>query len=266
MKEKITKILSVLLATAILLNIQGFTVFAGSISGNDAAKDPEQESMEKHIEDQESQMEEIVLDSSISINRTGAGEATPANPIHYCTKKDDGTDYTKFSYIYFGSYPQREVKNSNTIASIDKAIEKYGIKADAGVDVWVKGIKYRRISVDDTNDGGKKFNEMEAINGYRYFEWRRIKWRVLKNDGRTLFIVADEAIECKDYNEEDENVTWESSTLRDWLNTSFYNTAFSSDEQNAIVEQTVLNEDNQEGVTKVEMIREIRFICFLLVK
>ena len=72
---------------------------------------------------------------------------------------------------------------------------------------------------------------------------------MLKNDGKTLFLVADKAIDCKDYNEECANVTWitwENSTIRNWLNMSFYNTAFNSKEQNTIVAQTVVNENNPE--------------------
>ena len=52
-----------------------------------------------------------------------AGAGTPANPIHHCTKKNDGTDYTDFSYVYFGSYPQSEVTDRITIAAIDDAID-----------------------------------------------------------------------------------------------------------------------------------------------
>ena len=39
--------------------------------------------------------------------------STPANPVHHCTKKDDGTDTTDWSYVYFGSYPQTEVKGTS---------------------------------------------------------------------------------------------------------------------------------------------------------
>lgn len=57
-------------------------------------------------------------------------------------------------------------------------------------------------------------------------------------------MVADRGLDCKDYNEEYTSITWENSTLRQWLNNDFYGTAFSSAEQGAVVEQTVVNEDN----------------------
>ena len=129
-----------------------------------------------------------------------------------------------------------------TIAYIDHAMGIAGAEAETGMDVWINDTKYRRISNYDVNDRDDR--EDVGSCSYRYFKWERIKWKVLKNDGKTLFMVADEAIDCKDYNEEYINITWENSTIRSWLNNSFYDTAFSSREQEAIVTQNVINEDN----------------------
>ncbi|MCM1161025.1 MAG: leucine-rich repeat domain-containing protein [Roseburia sp.] len=176
-------------------------------------------------------------------------ERTLANPVHHCTKQNGSTDYTDFSYVYFGSYPQSEVTDAAAIVAIENAIAASGTAADAGIDVWINGTKYRRISKNNTNYDGY-FDNVSTGNGYRYFKWERIKWRVLRNDGNTLFVAADKAIDCKSYNEEAANVTWETSTLRSWLNNSFYNTAFSSNEQSAIVAMNVVNENNQEYGTE----------------
>ncbi|MBO5303891.1 MAG: Ig-like domain-containing protein [Lachnospiraceae bacterium] len=159
--------------------------------------------------------------------------STPANPVHHCTKKDDGTDTTDWSYVYFGSYPQTEVKGTSLTTEIRRA------SFDANGDAWVNGTKYRRISKSDTNH-----SEYFGDSTYRYFKWEPIKWRVLQNNGSTLFVVADKGIDCKDYHDTCTSITWENCTLRNWLNSSFYGTAFSSSEQGAIVEQTVVNEDN----------------------
>lgn len=161
-----------------------------------------------------------------------AGTGYPYNPIHHCTQKNDGSDYTDWSYVYFGSYPQTEVTGSALNSAITGA--SYDINGDA----WLSGIKYRRISKSDANSGSY-FGD----STYRYFKWERIKWRVLNNDGSTLFVVADKGLDCKDYNKENTSITWENCTVRDWLNATFYHTAFSSAEQGAIVPQTVVNED-----------------------
>ena len=216
-----------------------------AVSENQPCESGEPEAAkESDFEEEEAAIEDTVSEQSLP--EIQAGTESPANPIHHCTKENDGSDYTDFSYVYFGSYPQGEVTDSATTDAIDRAIEKYGTVADAGMDVWVNGTKYRRIRKDDTNYDGY-FYDMPTSNGYRYFKWERIKWKVLKNDGNTLFVVADRAIDCKDYNEEFKSITWETSTIRDWLNASFYDTAFSSNEQSAIVTQNVVNEDNPES-------------------
>ena len=191
---------------------------------------------------------------SVSENIVQAGNGTLADPVHNCTKQDDGTDTTTWSYVYFGSYPQSEVTDTATINAIEAAIAKNaseneaytGKKADTGTDVWVNGTKYRRISKSDTSDD--RYFDKVTNNGYRYFKWERIKWKVLDNNGSTLFVVADKVLDSKVYNDErigaTWSITWEKSKIRKWLNNSFYNTAFASNEQNAIVTQNVVNDDN----------------------
>ncbi|MBO5523771.1 MAG: hypothetical protein J5986_08885, partial [Roseburia sp.] len=190
----------------------------------------EAEEAESDLTEIEAVMEEEELEEEPAIK---ADSTSPVNPVHHCTKKNDGTDYTDWSYVYFGSYPQPEVTGDALTAAIT------GAAYDSNGDAWVNGTKYRRISKSDTNN-----TDYFGDSTYRYFKWERIKWRVLQNDGNTLFVVADKGLDCKDYNEEYKAITWENCTLREWLNNDFYGTVFSSAEQGAVVEQTVVNEDN----------------------
>ena len=173
-----------------------------------------------------------------SIQPLSIAESSPANPVHHCTKQNDGSDTTDWSYVYFGSYPQTEVTGDALTTAIT------GASYDGNGDAWVDGVKYRRISKSDTNND-TYFGDAQ----YRYFKWERIKWRVLKNDGSTLFLAADKGLDCKDYNEVYTS-TWEDCTLRSWLNNEFYGTAFSSGEQTAIAAQDVVNEDNPDYNTE----------------
>lgn len=241
MKEKTKRLLSLLLTAVMLVTAQGFTVLANTVSENDAqniyAEEETGENPAQNVEDEAGENIEMGEEDAAIEAQTQA--AAPANPVHHCTKKNDGTDYTDFSYIYFGSYPQSEVRDSATITAIDSAIATSGTTADAGIDVWVNGTKYRRIDRGDINGYADWDNE------YRYFKWERIKWRVLDNsDGGFLFVMADSALDCKRYNDEWVDITWENSTIRSWLKDSFYQTAFSSSEQSAIELWHVVNEDN----------------------
>ncbi len=71
-----------------------------------------------------------------------------------------------------------------------------------------------------------------------------IKWRVLSVEGNEAFVVADMALDCKRYNQTYEDVTWETCTLRQWLNSTFLDAAFDAEEKSAIKTTTVANEDN----------------------
>ena len=71
-----------------------------------------------------------------------------------------------------------------------------------------------------------------------------IKWRVLSVNGNDAFLLADQNLDSKLYNKIYTDVTWATCTLRTWLNGIFLNTAFTSAEQVAIKNTTVVNEDN----------------------
>ena len=77
MKKKQTKLtaklISLLLALAMLLTMQGVPALAETAG------------------------------EAASAERTRETREMPKNPVHTCTKKDDGTDTTEWSYVYFGS-------------------------------------------------------------------------------------------------------------------------------------------------------------------
>ncbi len=71
-----------------------------------------------------------------------------------------------------------------------------------------------------------------------------IKWRILSVEGDDAFLLADKNLDVQPYNEEYKQVTWETCTLRKWLNGTFLDTAFIAEEQAAIKDTTVVNDDN----------------------
>lgn len=71
-----------------------------------------------------------------------------------------------------------------------------------------------------------------------------IEWQVLAvEDGKAL-IISLYGLDAKRYNEEYKDVTWETCTLRTWLNEDFYQMAFKASEQKRIAETLVINKDN----------------------
>ena len=103
-----------------------------------------------------------------------------------------------------------------------------------GVTTW-DCIYFGNYWQNDTNGDGKA-NQNDKKEP--------IKWRVLSVNGNDAFLLADQSLDAKPYNEKYTDVTWATCTLRTWLNGTFLNTAFTSAEQAAIKNTTVVNDDN----------------------
>ena len=70
-------------------------------------------------------------------------------------------------------------------------------------------------------------------------------WIVLDKTEDTMLIITEDIVEERAYNEELGKITWENCTLRTYLNEEFYE-GFSEEEQEMIVETTLINSDNSE--------------------
>ncbi|MBQ6846435.1 MAG: hypothetical protein IJO61_04820 [Oscillospiraceae bacterium] len=70
-----------------------------------------------------------------------------------------------------------------------------------------------------------------------------IRWRILEENDGEMLVVSEKGLDAKSYNEEYVPVTWETCTLRTWLNEEFYNEAFSDDEKQMIKKVTLTNDD-----------------------
>ena len=62
-----------------------------------------------------------------------------------------------------------------------------------------------------------------------------------------MLLISRYVLDIQPYNLEDKAVTWENCTLRIWLNNDFYNTAFSSSEQDKIEPVIISNPDSCYG-------------------
>ena len=122
-----------------------------------------------------------------------------------------------------------------------------------------------------TNDGAGNIGGGQADNIYfgTYYQSNDstkepVKWRVLSSGNQQLFLLSDQNLDVFQYHTEEEYVTWETSTMRSWLNgygasantgeengtdytgDNFLGSAFSAKEQAAIVETAVVNDDNKD--------------------
>lgn len=73
-----------------------------------------------------------------------------------------------------------------------------------------------------------------------------IEWLVLAKKGNRILVISDKALDCQPYNSSRTRVTWETCTLRKWLNNDFINAAFYAEERAKIPTVTVSADKNPE--------------------
>lgn len=192
------------------------------------------------------------------------------------TSAKDISSYSVGDIITYGSYPQSEVTDSDLIAKIEAADEKYvwcdynyyagtGSWSDGNMkpvegmmlykDIPYGGSKYRAVKINQYrpyDTGYTSSKTYQDDNGYYtgnvyYFKYEPLTWRVL--DPGEGYVMCNKIIDSQAYqnfiyyygseyyNSKDcTNYAsdWVISSLRQWLNNSFYNTAFSEEEKEQI--------------------------------
>lgn len=114
-------------------------------------------------------------------------------------------------------------------------IEKYGQEVYNMFGLVEKGktIKFGSYEQDNYTSNGKE----------------KIEWLVLKVEGDKALVISKYALECQPYNTSNTDVTWESCSLRKWLNDDFLNEAFSKKEQSIIAKTDISADKNPEYST-----------------
>jgi len=101
--------------------------------------------------------------------------------------------------------------------------------------------KLKTAAVGDTVLFGAYEQDNNTSNGKE-----GIEWRVLAKEGGKLLIISEYALDCQQYNTSSTNVTWETCSLRKWMNGTFLNAAFSTEEQAQIQSTNVSADKNPE--------------------
>ena len=73
-----------------------------------------------------------------------------------------------------------------------------------------------------------------------------IEWMILDENENGILLISRYALECEPYDHSSEDTTWETCSLREWMNNDFYNKAFSNDEKKLINTTHLVNEDNRK--------------------
>ena len=71
-----------------------------------------------------------------------------------------------------------------------------------------------------------------------------VKWLVLDKQPGMILVVTKYGLDCQKFHTESESATWETCTIRTWLNDEFYEDAFDSEEKSLILDTTVTPDEN----------------------
>ena len=198
-------------------------------------------------------------DIPITLPKVNAAENISNPRIVKDSSMDAGQKVT-WDCVYFGNYPQSEITSKD--GSIYNTL-KNATGWDENNDITIGRTKYRRLKGEDatrysSNEEGE-YNWNGSYKTYHYFKYEPIKWRVLNRNGNDALLLADVALDDQEYNTNFEDVTWETSSMRSWLNgyvasvnqpktdysrKNFINSAFTSTQRNAIKTTNVANNNN----------------------
>ena len=123
------------------------------------------------------------------------------------------------------------------------ALEGYKDSTDKANSIYDK-YKVEKLKVAKVGDYvffGAYEQDNNTSNGKENVEWLVLEIK----DGKAL-VISKYALDCKQYNTSYTDVTWETCTLRKWLNNDFINAAFSADEKAMIPTVTVSADKNPD--------------------
>ena len=99
--------------------------------------------------------------------------------------------------------------------------------------------KLKWAEVGDTFTFGTYEQDGKKTNGAE-----TVEWIVLAKEDNKVLALSKYALDCMPYNSEFESSSWETCTLRSWLNEDFYNSAFNNPEKKVIDITTVTADKN----------------------
>lgn len=199
-------------------------------------------------------------DIPITLPKVNAAENISNPRIVKDSSMDAGQKVT-WDCVYFGKYPQSEITSKD--GSIYNTL-KNATGWDENNDIRIGEAKYRRLKGEDatyatSSNSPYNYDWNDNHKTYHYFKYEPIKWRVLNRNGNDALLLADVALDDQEYNTYYEDVTWETSSMRSWLNgygasvnqpkidysrKNFINSAFTSTQRNAIKTTNVVNNNN----------------------
>ncbi|MBR6089751.1 MAG: SEL1-like repeat protein, partial [Anaerolineaceae bacterium] len=154
-----------------------------------------------------------------------------------------------------GEYQKGLIRTGNTTGTIAYEAAFYKVRTADGAEGWLPlqfaiDIVPKETSVSETEE--PVAFQVGDIFTMGHFEQDNnlnngtepIEWRVLSIEDDKALVISKYGLIYQPYNTERSAVTWETSSLRAWLNDDFYNEIFTVKEQKNVIEVTNQNPNN----------------------
>ena len=154
-------------------------------------------------------------------------------------------NYLLYEKPYFNGTVLQSIHSGTQVAVLEKMKSENQmwarIKTEDGLTGWIPEtiLNTINIGVGDILSFGRYEQDNDLDNGPGMIEWQ-----VLAVEESRALLISRYGLDAKPYNTSYADVTWETCTLRAWLNGAFYKNAFSADEKARILEVTNRNPDN----------------------
>lgn len=187
------------------------------------------------------------------------------------------------STIGFGTYPQSQVTDTTLISTLDtgagtlptadnsQAWTDYGYYVNGNVSSYMwyidmtsgtekyRGVYFTSYRTNHTTSSNPSYQNRNgySVNVTYWFKFEPVSWKILDTADGKIFLLADLVLDSQDFYYGNTNRTeggntiypnnYQYSHIRSWLNTNFYNTAFTTDEKNMIATTNVDNSAASTG-------------------
>ena len=188
-------------------------------------------------------------DQSLGNNQASAGQITAYAAGGVLRQDNQSTSYLYRDGQWFHLWCLRS-DNSSSLCSVD--IDGRANMGRSARDIGVRPAMHLNLSSPLVTPGGKlgfseKRVEWDTVE-FGTYGGKPIVWRVLEVKDQTAFLLSDQILDSRRYNDSTSGAIWKDSTLRAWLNGEFYETAFSEDERAGIVQSA---HPDSEGSGKI---------------
>lgn len=186
----------------------------------------------------------VVPPSKVKLNKSGTVKMKAGKTLQLKAALSPTGAYTTITWTSSNeSVAKVSGKGKVTAVGAGKATIKATTHNGKTASCKVK-VSGQTVKVGQTVTFGLYEQDNDAANGAE-----PIEWIVLANDGESCTLISKYGLDAVSYNREWTSVTWETCTLRKWLNGEFLNTAFTPKEQMKLGTVTVTGDANPEYST-----------------